>query len=34
MIDAPVVKRAQTTVDTAVRVGRLAEDWREGTPPV
>jgi len=29
MIDAPVVKRAQTTVQTAVLVGALAEDWRE-----
>jgi len=29
MIDAPVVKRALTTVATAVKVGRLAEDWRE-----
>lgn len=29
MIDAPVVKRAVTTVDTAVRVGRLDADWRD-----
>ncbi len=29
MIDAPVVKRALATVQTAVLVGRLAEDWRE-----
>ena len=29
MIDAPVVKRALTTVATAMRVGRLAADWRE-----
>ena len=29
MIDAPVVKRALTTVDTAVLVGRLPADWRE-----
>lgn len=28
MIDAPVVKRAQTTVEVAVRVGRLPENWR------
>ena len=34
MIDAPVVKRAQTTVTTAIRVGRLEPDWREETPPV
>ncbi len=30
MIDAPVVKRALTTVDMAVRVGRLDADWRTG----
>jgi len=30
MIDAPVVKRALTTVDTAVRVGKLRADWRQG----
>jgi len=29
MIDAPVVKRAITTVDTAVMVGKLAADWRD-----
>jgi len=29
MIDAPVVKRAVTTVDTAVLVGKLAADWRD-----
>jgi citrate lyase subunit beta/citryl-CoA lyase len=29
MIDAPVVKRALTTVAMAVKVGRLAEDWRD-----
>jgi citrate lyase subunit beta/citryl-CoA lyase len=29
MIDAPVVKRALTTVDTAVLVGKLAADWRD-----
>jgi citrate lyase subunit beta/citryl-CoA lyase len=29
MIDAPVVKRAQTTVRTALQVGRLDEDWRD-----
>ena len=29
MIDAPVVKRALATVALAVKVGRLAEDWRE-----
>ena len=30
MIDAPVVKRAMTTVDTAVVVGKLVADWRDG----
>ncbi len=34
MIDAPVVKRAKTTVETAIRVGRLDDDWREDKPPV
>jgi len=29
MIDAPVVKRALTTVAMAVKVGRLAADWRD-----
>jgi len=29
MIDAPVVKRAQRLVETEVRLGRLAADWRE-----
>lgn len=29
MIDAPVVKRAVTTVETAVLVGKLNSDWRE-----
>ncbi len=29
MIDAPVVKRALTTVDTAVLVGKLAGNWRD-----
>ncbi len=33
MIDAPVVKRALTTVETAIRVGRLDADWREERPP-
>jgi citrate lyase subunit beta/citryl-CoA lyase len=33
MIDAPVVKRALTTVETAIRVGRLDADWREEKPP-
>ncbi len=28
MIDAPVVKRAQTTVEIALKVGLLDEDWR------
>jgi citrate lyase subunit beta/citryl-CoA lyase len=30
MIDPPVVKRAQHTVDLAVLLGLLAPDWREG----
>jgi citrate lyase subunit beta/citryl-CoA lyase len=34
MIDAPVVKRAVTTVETAIRVGRLDADWRKERPPV
>ncbi len=29
MIDPPVVKRAQTTIDMAVDVGKLAENWRD-----
>ncbi len=29
MIDAPVVKRAVTTVDTAIMVGKLAADWKQ-----
>jgi len=29
MIDAPVVKRAQKTVDLAVSLGLLSENWRE-----
>jgi citrate lyase subunit beta/citryl-CoA lyase len=33
MIDAPVVKRALTTVEMAVKVGRLAADWREERSP-
>ncbi len=28
MIDAPVVKRALTTVETAILVGKLAADWK------
>ena len=32
MIDAPVVKRAQTTVAVAVRVGRLDPAWRDESP--
>ena len=34
MIDAPVVKRAQATVATAIRVGCLDEDWRDPQPQV
>ena len=33
MIDAPVVKRARTTVALALQVGRLGENWREETTP-
>ena len=29
MIDAPVVKRAQTTIRMALLVGKLGEDWRD-----
>ena len=32
MIDAPVVKRALTTVQMAVQVGLLAADWRNPEP--
>jgi citrate lyase subunit beta/citryl-CoA lyase len=33
MIDAPVVKRAVTTVETAIRVGKLDAGWRDEGPP-
>jgi citrate lyase subunit beta/citryl-CoA lyase len=35
MIDPPVVKRAQATVEAALAAGKLAADWREprGEPP-
>ena len=29
MIDPPVVKRAQTTIDMAIDVGMLDQDWRD-----
>ena len=29
MIDAPVVKRAQQTIDLAIRAGKLSKDWVE-----
>lgn len=29
MIDAPVVKRAQRTIDVAVKMGKLNKNWRE-----
>lgn len=29
MIDPPVVKRAQTTIEMAIQVGKLAENWRD-----
>lgn len=32
MIDAPVVRRAQATVELAVRTGRLDADWRDDRP--
>jgi citrate lyase subunit beta/citryl-CoA lyase len=32
MIDPPVVKRAVTTVETAVQVGKLDADWRDEAP--
>jgi citrate lyase subunit beta/citryl-CoA lyase len=32
MIDPPVVKRAQRTVDMAVRSGKLRESWRQEDP--
>jgi citrate lyase subunit beta/citryl-CoA lyase len=28
MIDPPVVKRAQKTIDLAIKSGLLAEDWK------
>ncbi len=30
MIDAPVVKRAQKTIDLAVKLGMISKDWRNG----
>lgn len=30
MIDPPVVKRAQRTIDLALKLGMIGEDWREG----
>ena len=30
MIDAPVLKRAQKTVEAAISLGMLDEGWREG----
>jgi citrate lyase subunit beta/citryl-CoA lyase len=29
MIDAPVVKRAQRTIDLAVSMGKLSKKWKE-----
>jgi len=29
MIDPPVVKRAQRTIEQAVEAGKLSTDWRE-----
>ena len=29
MIDAPVVKRAQRTIDLAVKMGKISKNWRE-----
>ncbi|MCG2760712.1 MAG: citrate lyase ACP, partial [Candidatus Delongbacteria bacterium] len=29
MIDPPVVKRAQRTIEQAIDVGKLCSDWRE-----
>ncbi|MDX9929017.1 MAG: aldolase/citrate lyase family protein [Bacteroidales bacterium] len=29
MIDPPVVKRAQHTIDQAIKIGRLSQNWRE-----
>jgi hypothetical protein len=29
MIDPPVVKRAQKTIDLAVSIGILSKNWRE-----
>ncbi|MCU0455183.1 MAG: aldolase/citrate lyase family protein [Bacteroidales bacterium] len=32
MIDAPVVTRARRTIETAVRLGLLPDNWRESSP--
>jgi citrate lyase subunit beta / citryl-CoA lyase len=32
MIDPPVVARAQRTLDLAIRLGTLSEDWMDGVP--
>ena len=29
MIDAPVVKRAENTINLAVAMGKLSKNWRE-----
>ena len=29
MIDPPVVKRAQRTIEIAVKMGKLNQNWRE-----
>ncbi len=34
MIDAPVVKRAETTIDLAIKLGKISEDWMNETDNV
>jgi hypothetical protein len=29
MIDAPVVKKAQKTIDLAIKLGMISNDWRK-----
>jgi len=29
MIDAPVVKRAQKSIDVAISLGKISKNWRE-----
>jgi hypothetical protein len=31
MIDPPVVKRAVTTIELAINIGKLSPDWEQAT---